>query len=852
MQVAKDIESSVDAQLGIESAQAAASTDQDQVGEWSGGAADDGEGGTSEAGNGWGGEDGELQPLEAPLSARVEMEDAPSPSVSDTLTTPSPKEIVTEPTVPVAAATTAVSAAVAVACPQPAPTPAATKATKKKAKKKGEKQQTKTASPPATPAQAPAPAPEPPKPDNDELKKKVPSPPKPSVNLASATQAAPTLIPVPAAKAEIQTTDASLPDAITKLAQLEQQLSIALEELGEKDAELEAMKERLAAREEQLLNVGSKGAAVAEVIAEENEMAVNRLKTQLSALQGQNEKLQAKVASLEQMTADTDAMKEEMTERVAAAERRVYALTKERDMLRKETERKGDSAMLLREKDNIIKEVMEEGEKLSKKQAEMEGMIKKNRATIKELEAERDRLKSGLKDEEAKLEALARDKEAAEEDFKTAVDRTAKELEDQKAYYVEQLTKARSAAAAAEAAADGEARGNLEAELKEAAAREEALRDQVDGLRGAMTRAAEAAARREERAAADAREIERRCQEAEERHEELARRLPESTRPLLRQIEAMRVQQSEQADAWAGTERFLQARAADAEALAAAAAAREAAALEEAVDAKAAARAAQALAARMQSEAAAAARALAAERAAAEEERDRVRASFENAAQQEGRMHALEDEAREREGRLRRQLAEERGHHEAAMAAWERDRRELMEREAEILAQQRQLTAKLAEKESISSSSAHGPGGGPGGEREEGVSAALAKAAKSVAVGGEGGVQLAIDRATEALQRQIRAREAELDIAEERVRSLEATRDSLANELVAASRLIDEVGNPEELSAELRELEERHVAALELMGETSEENEELRESVKGLKATVESLTEKLAASGKSS
>ena len=35
---------------------------------------------------------------------------------------------------------------------------------------------------------------------------------------------------------------------------------------------------------------------------------------------------------------------------------------------------------------------------------------------------------------------------------------------------------------------------------------------------------------------------------------------------------------------------------------------------------------------------------------------------------------------------------------------------------------------------------------------------------------------------------------AALDIAEERVRSLEATRDDLANELVAASRVIDEVG----------------------------------------------------------
>ena len=37
------------------------------------------------------------------------------------------------------------------------------------------------------------------------------------------------------------------------------------------------------------------------------------------------------------------------------------------------------------------------------------------------------------------------------------------------------------------------------------------------------------------------REVERRCQGAEARHEELASNIPEATRPLLRQLEAMQV-----------------------------------------------------------------------------------------------------------------------------------------------------------------------------------------------------------------------------------------------------------------------------------------------------------------------
>lgn len=39
----------------------------------------------------------------------------------------------------------------------------------------------------------------------------------------------------------------------------------------------------------------------------------------------------------------------------------VYALTKERDTLRREQSRKSDAAALLKEKDEIIKQVMAEG-----------------------------------------------------------------------------------------------------------------------------------------------------------------------------------------------------------------------------------------------------------------------------------------------------------------------------------------------------------------------------------------------------------------------------------------------------------------------------------------------------------
>ena len=60
-------------------------------------------------------------------------------------------------------------------------------------------------------------------------------------------------------------------------------------------------------------------------------------------------------------------------------------------------------------------------------------------------------------------------------------------------------------------------------------------------------------------------------------------------------------------------------------------------------------------------------------------------------------------------------------------------------------------------------------------------------------------------------------------------------------------QLIDEVGNPADLKRQLTALEDRHVDALEMMGETSEENEELKDRVQGLRTEVDRLTEQLAA-----
>ena len=220
----------------------------------------------------------------------------------------------------------------------------------------------------------------------------------------------------------------------------------------------------------------------------------------------------------------------------------------------------------------------------------------------------------------------------------------------------------------------------------------------------------------------------------------------------------------------------------------------------------------------------------------------------ESAARREGAARAAGGESREKEARLRRQLAEERGHAEAAAAQRERERREWASVEDALETRARALEAELATaREEISSSPAllRSETSLPTETslplptaRDRKVASVLADASRFATAGGEGGVELAVDRATEALRRLLRAREGELEMSERRVKDLEASQRELANELLAVTAAIDEAGDPRRLAAALRELEDRHVAALELMGETSEENEALAARVEALQGAA--------------
>eukprot|EP00897_Mesotaenium_endlicherianum_P010597 jgi/Mesen1/9566/ME000644S08864 len=643
-------------------------------------------------------------------------------------------------------------------------------------------------------------------------------------------------------------------------------------------------------RENRLVN-GDLGYGALEVQKLKKDLQQMEISLQAAAIQSQvkadelarymamNDELKAQIEELKGKKpgeAELDALREEYQHRLGAAERKVYALTKERDMLRREQGRKSDSSALLKEKDEIIKQVMAEGEELSKKQATQEGHMKKLRTQIRELEEEKQRLNSRLQVEEARVESIRKDKAATEKALQDVVERGQAELASQKDYFSTALSEAKAAQAAAESKADSDARADLDRRLRESAERERTLAAALDDLRQALSRSEQQAAWREDRLRRDLDEKEKRCQEAEARHEDLVARMPDSTRPLLRQIQAMQEAASLRAEAINGVEQALSARLQDAEAKAAAAEERERASTERLTQMLSRMAVLEAQLGCLRSEQAQLQRSLDKERQRAAESRQDYLAAQEAAATHEGRAAQLEEDLKDLRARHRKELSDERHKRDALSQKMDAERAATAEYEkrarsdGRVAAEKAMLAGAAPHHHASSSAAAAAAAAGGRLRRMSSTSSAgssmddAAAAAAAMADGfpasssrpstpstsGQPGLfhsssgkahnhMMMSAASLQELESLLRHKEGELVSYSSRLSALESTRDSLAEELVSTSQLCEvlrlEAAAAPGLRAELEALRRRHASALELMGERDEQVEELRADLQDVK-----------------
>ncbi|KAJ4952297.1 hypothetical protein NE237_029129 [Protea cynaroides] len=574
---------------------------------------------------------------------------------------------------------------------------------------------------------------------------------------------------------------------------------------------------------------------------------------EIAKLITENEHLNCAIEDLKRKSneSELDSLREEYHQRVAALERKVYALTKERDTLRREQNKKSDAAALLKEKDEIINQVMAEGEELSKKQAAQESQIRKLRAQIREFEEEKKGLVTKLQVEESKVESIKRDKAATEKLLQETFEKHQAELAAQKEYFTNALNAAKEAEALAEARANNEARTELESRLREAEEREATLVQTLEELRQTLTRKEQQAVFREDMLRRDIEDIQKRYQESEHRCEELITQVPESTRPLLRQIEAMQETNARRAEAWAAVERSLNSRLQEAESKAAASEENERSMNERLSQTLSRLNVLEAQISCLRAEQTQLSRSLEKERQRAAENRQEYLVAKEDADTHEGRASQLVEELRELRKKHKQELQEALAHRELLQQELEDEKNARLELER----------SSRLESSSISDQAPTSKQTSPYAENGYMPIRKLYSAGSLSSMEESFFLQASLDSNSSSERRHpgeatitpyylksmtpstfeatLRQKDGELASYMSRLASLESIRDSLAEELVKMTaeceKLRAEAAALPGLRAELEAIKRRHYSALELMGERDEELEELRADIVDLK-----------------
>ncbi|KAJ7951756.1 golgin candidate 5 [Quillaja saponaria] len=569
---------------------------------------------------------------------------------------------------------------------------------------------------------------------------------------------------------------------------------------------------------------------------------------EIAKLMNENEHMKAVIEDLKGKSneAEIEYLREEYHQRVATLERKVYALTRERDTLRREQNKKSDAAALLKEKDEIITQVMAEGEELSKKQAAQESTIRKLRAQTRELEEEKKGLMTKLQVEENKVESIKKDKMATEKLLQETIEKHQTELAAQKEYYTNALAAAKEAEALAEARVNNEARSELESHLREAEEREYMLVQALEELRQTLSRKEQQAVFKEDMFQRDIEDLQKRYQASERRCEELITQVPESTRPLLRQIEAMQETTARRAEAWAAVERTLNSRLQEAEGKAAAAEERERSMNERLSQTLSRINVLEAQISMLRAEQTQLSKSLEKERQRAAENRQEYLAAKEEADTLEGRANQLVEEIRGLRQKHKQELQEALMHRELLQQEIEKEKaaRLDLERTSRARSDLPSITKQNSAFENgnltrkISSASSLGSI-----EESYFLQASLDSSDSFYERRNPGEPSMSPyymkSMTPSSFEAALRQKEGELASYMSRLASLESIRDSLAEELVKMTaqceKLQAEAATLPGLRAELEALRRRHSSALELMGERDEELEELRADIVDLK-----------------
>ncbi|KAM4023060.1 TATA element modulatory factor [Anomaloglossus baeobatrachus] len=634
---------------------------------------------------------------------------------------------------------------------------------------------------------------------------------------------------------------------------------------------VDELSSRLEKRETQLLSVSKEKAILEETL----------------------DNLRDELVRVKEESSSVSLLKDEFTHRIAEAERRAQLACKERDNTKKEIKavkdelstrlKSSETAEIMREKDEQITGLMEEGEKLSKQQLHNSNIIKKLRSKekehentitkqtrkIRELEEELQLLKQTLDGKEevekqhrenirklntvverqekdvGRLQTEVEEIQEKNRSLQAALDSSYRELAELHKANATKASEAQEVALSCEIKAKEEMGLALEKMKEESQKQQEALAIQVADLRLALQRAEQQAARKEDYLRQEIAELQQRLQEGEARNQELSQSVTSATRPLLRQIENLQATLAAQTTSWEKLEKNLSDRLTESQTWLASAIEKERAATEELLSAKTQISAIESQNSLLRQEKSRYQAQLEVEKSrlsTMEEEYSRNQVELENLKME---YRKTGEEARREKALLNSQLEMEKMRVEqekkkvmlAQEAAKEKERKSYGFPTPETGA----TTPTLSRSSSISGpdlaglqtsllsqEDSHDPLCGP----------------MNMSVGSSSNLYDAVrmgagSSVIENLQSQLKLREGEIAQLQLEIGSLEKTRSILAEEVVRVNNLNDDleekVNEIPKLRLQMRDLDQRYNTILQMYGEKAEEAEELRLDLEDVK-----------------
>ncbi|KAM9186368.1 TATA element modulatory factor [Dugong dugon] len=619
---------------------------------------------------------------------------------------------------------------------------------------------------------------------------------------------------------------------------------------------------------------------------EKREAQLLSLSKEKALLEEAYDNLKDEMFRVKEESSSISSLKDEFTQRIAEAEKKVQLACKERDAAKKEIKsikeelatrlNSSETADLLKEKDEQIQGLMEEGEKLSKQQLYSSNIIKKLRAKdkenenitvklnkkVKELEEELQHLKqvldgkeevekqhrenikklnSVVERQEKDLGRLQIDMDELEEknrSIQAALDSAYKELTDLHKANAAKDSEAQEFALSREMKAKEELSAALEKAQEEARQQQETLAIQVGDLRLALQRAEQAAARKEDYLRHEISELQQRLQEAENRNQELSQSVSSTTRPLLRQIENLQATLGSQTSSWEKLEKNLSDRLGESQTLLAAAVERERAATEEL------------LANKIQMSS------LESQNSLLRQENSRFQAQLES---EKNKLRKLEDENNRCQVELEnlkdeyvRTLEETRKEKTLLNNQLEMEKMKVEQERKKAIFTQEAMKEKERKPFSVSSTPTVSRSSSISGIDMAGLQTSFLSQDEphdhsfgpmSASANGSNlydAIRMGAGSSIiENLQSQLKLREGEITHLQLEIGNLEKTRSIMAEELVKLTHQNDEleekVKEIPKLRTQLRDLDQRYNTILQMYGEKAEEAEELRLDLEDVK-----------------